>query len=1183
MECNKEDAIRARKLAEEKMEAGDFVGAQKFVTKAQRLFPNLENIVQMITICDVHSSAIKKIKGLDDWYGVLQVQPFADADTIKKQYRKLALLLHPDKNKFASAEAVFKLVGEANRLLSDQIKRSQYDNRYRSHSMLANKHVHAYSGRHCEATNNDAENIASVYTFWTRCRHCGQCYKYLSKYMNTVMYCSSCRKSYVACNMRCDGVPPSSSTAGRKEFQYQGMYNTSRQNASTGAESGGSAAEMGKNGTAGEKLNKKNQEKQKKGAANREPKKDEGCTENDAEGRTPQNSETATNNSAEIPKADVLKPQHQVKKPHTSAAKSIPDLSAPKKNQTAKKKRKAVEESSKSFEVDSSAGAKTDTYEYNKRKSSRKKPQVFCSKGGRDGDFVSPPNKKTKSACEFESEFNTKQTAEDNQSSELADSGVSSASSHAYKGKAKKNEHSGNEDILSCKNKVCEGCDGNGEDAALLSKIGRVEKGYKANENHNPLDVPDLEFSVFDVEWKTEDFAVNQVWSTTTDSRDGMPRKYAQIKNVLNGEFKLRITYLDPVLGNNDESIPVACGKFKYGTTKEVEDRSIFSGQMHNLHCNEIVSIYPRKGEIWAIFREWNAEWNTSLKKHKLPYKYDFVEIVSDFHDLNGVGVAYLGKLKGSVQLFHWEAQNGICQIQFTPKDMLRFSHKVPAVKITGKEKESVPPNSYELDPAALPKDIFQFSAVDMEMDSEIMKGKADGPYPEASKVGAKAKPVPETAPSPRKRRKSDDDNGVCSNLGEVIGGSNRSHIFSSSEVDEKNTPTKSRKDAEATDVFKLRKSPRLQTIPSQQGDEKKCVKQGNKLNIPKKMDKGLVTDSLGVDEKNTPNKSRKNGEATDVFKLRKSPRLQTIPSQHGDEMKSAKQGNKMNTPKKTDKGLVTDSLGVGKSPNGIHQPAESQEGESSKKQGCNGEIPSLSKQNDLPTQLGGSMYESPNTTHVSPNCKTPRRNASDFKNLRSEDKFGIDQIWAIYRNDNRMPSEYVKIKKIETKPKFVIRGTPTELYPPSTEPVTRTVSCGEFKLLKGRPKIFPHASFSHQVKPFDSSKKFIVKVYPRKGDIWALYKNCDSTEEPDIVEVVEDNCDGEIVKVVALTAVGSSSVYKFQRKQGSNVGLIDIPKAEMSRFSHQIPAIRQPKRATRLVEGGYYWELDPIAIPSAP
>lgn len=36
-------------------------------------------------------------------------------------------LLHPDKNKFPGAEAAFKLIGEANMILSDKGKRSVYD------------------------------------------------------------------------------------------------------------------------------------------------------------------------------------------------------------------------------------------------------------------------------------------------------------------------------------------------------------------------------------------------------------------------------------------------------------------------------------------------------------------------------------------------------------------------------------------------------------------------------------------------------------------------------------------------------------------------------------------------------------------------------------------------------------------------------------------------------------------------------------------------------------------------------------------------------------------------------------------------------------------------------------------------------------------------------------------------
>ncbi|ESQ49579.1 hypothetical protein EUTSA_v10019946mg [Eutrema salsugineum] len=1105
MDCNKEEAARAKNLAEKKMSAGDFIGAQKLVTKAQILFPELENILKMTAICDVHSSASKKIKGLDNWYGILQVQFSADALTIKKQYRKLALLLHPDKNKLAGAEAAFKLVGEANRILSDQIKRSQYDIRYRSHLLLA-RQSNANSGRHCSAANNPAENFASGHTFWTCCRNCGQRYKHLKLHMNKIMHCSTCQNSYVACNIGCDGVPPSRSAAGVRQFQDRGV--PSRQNASTGAESESSSAEMDKNETVGGKLNKKNQANQKRGSGDRKPKKDEDCTKNDAVGEKPQKGEAVTNNSAEIPKPDVLKPQPEVDEAETSAAKSMPDISASKKNQAAKKRRKAVEESYKSFEFDDS-----DVVGATNRKSSRKKPQVSYAEGKSCCDFVSPPTKKTKPGCEFESGSNTKQTAEVNKSPELVDSGVSPASSHAYKRKAKEIAKSGNEDVLSAKNKESEGCDGTGADEALSNKIDKVENGFKSNENPKTVDIPAPEFNVFEAERKTENFAVNQVWSIC-DPRDGMPRKYARVKKVLDADFKLRITYLVPVRKKNDESIPVACGMFKNGESEDVEDRSIFSGQMFHSVCNRMVNIHPRKGEIWAVFRDWNEEWNSSPEKHELPYKYDFVEIVNDYKEDVGVGVAYLGKLKGFVSRFHWEPQDEICQIQFAPNEMLSFSHRVPAVKMTGKEKECVPAVSYELDIAALPKDISQVDAVDMGMDSETLKGKVGGPYPEAPKVEVKPETVAETAPSPRKRRKfdddDDDDNGGCSNLGEVKGRTSRSRGFASCQVD----------------------------------------------------------------EKKTPNESRKNGESADVFKLRKSPRLLTVPSQQRDEKKSAKQGN---TPKKTDKG----SLGIRKPPNGIRQPADIQEGESSTKQGRNCELPSLSKQNDLPTQLDGCTNDSPEITPVSSSCKTPRRNAFDFENQRSEDKFRVHQIWAIYSNDKGMPTEYVKIKKINTKPVFKLYVTHMELYPPSAETLTRPVSCGDFKLITKKAKIIPRTSFSHQVNPVDT-KKNIVKVFPRKGEIWALYKNCDSTkEEHDIVEVVRDYCDGkEIAKAVALAAKGSSSPYMIQSNQGSNAGSIDIPKAEMSnRFSHQIPAKKHTKRRTRLGEEGY-WELDPRAIP---
>ena len=55
MECNKEEALRAKELAEKKMQNKDFIGARKFALKAQQLYPELENITQMLIVCDVHA------------------------------------------------------------------------------------------------------------------------------------------------------------------------------------------------------------------------------------------------------------------------------------------------------------------------------------------------------------------------------------------------------------------------------------------------------------------------------------------------------------------------------------------------------------------------------------------------------------------------------------------------------------------------------------------------------------------------------------------------------------------------------------------------------------------------------------------------------------------------------------------------------------------------------------------------------------------------------------------------------------------------------------------------------------------------------------------------------------------------------------------------------------------------
>ena len=63
-----------------------------------------------------------------DYYDVLGVDKGANADTLKKAYRKLAMKYHPDRNQGdEAAETKFKEAAEAYDVLSDDDKRARYD------------------------------------------------------------------------------------------------------------------------------------------------------------------------------------------------------------------------------------------------------------------------------------------------------------------------------------------------------------------------------------------------------------------------------------------------------------------------------------------------------------------------------------------------------------------------------------------------------------------------------------------------------------------------------------------------------------------------------------------------------------------------------------------------------------------------------------------------------------------------------------------------------------------------------------------------------------------------------------------------------------------------------------------------------------------------------------------------
>ena len=85
------------------------------------------------------------------------------------------------------------------------------------------------------------------------------------------------------------------------------------------------------------------------------------------------------------------------------------------------------------------------------------------------------------------------------------------------------------------------------------------------------------------------------------DPPDHMPLLYARIKKVLELPMKVEVTWLET---KQKSPIPIACGEFKYGE-RTIKSFLTFSHLMvdHTGKKKSIITINPRKGETWALFR----------------------------------------------------------------------------------------------------------------------------------------------------------------------------------------------------------------------------------------------------------------------------------------------------------------------------------------------------------------------------------------------------------------------------------------------------------------------------------------------------------------------------------------------------------------------------------------------------
>ncbi|KAL3630684.1 hypothetical protein CASFOL_023668 [Castilleja foliolosa] len=671
MECNRDEALRAKTIAEDKIVKKDFPGAKKFVLKAKTLYPELDGITQILTIIDVYISAENKISGETDWYGVLNVSPSADDETLRKQYRKLALMLHPDKNKSIGADGAFKLISEAWSLLSDKSKRLAYNQR-RGHRGGFQQKVHMHTGGPSAPPSqaNGVFNFATKTTpvpktqnnvakpktkppvatppsnersdtFWTICLRCKMHYEYLKMYINHTLLCPNCHEAFMAT----ETAPPvnfPTPSSNKPPRQQQHHTATSKNNH---VPSSRNTYDPVRNAPAAQKTR-----------PNSDPRKF-------SHGKV---NVTTTDPSIAAKAATVVQQaQDKLKRAYNESQHASAGMDQYLNNNIKKTK------------LDDNNSSSRFGMNFNHNNSS-------SAPGSRIYGFPTfnrlPNSKRDLSMAETRAMLTAK--AQQEILNMLRRSEIKTKKPFANK---EKNEN---------------GPDQNDYDA----------EGPTAES----MSVPDPDFHDFDQDRSESSFGDNEVWAAYDDD-DGMPRFYALISKVISRTpFKLKISWLNSKTTSEfgkldwvESGFYKTCGEFRVGRYEMCKSINSFSQKVNfSKGPRGSILILPQKGDVWAIYRNWSSDWNEHTPDEVI-HKYDMVAVLDNYSEEKGVSVAPLVKVAGFKTIFL--PSLGPEAVKRIPKEeMFKFSHRVPNKLLTGLEGSNAPKGCLELDPAATPLELLQ-------------------------------------------------------------------------------------------------------------------------------------------------------------------------------------------------------------------------------------------------------------------------------------------------------------------------------------------------------------------------------------------------------------------------------------------------------------------------------------------
>ncbi|XP_076956884.1 uncharacterized protein LOC143632198 [Bidens hawaiensis] len=640
MECNKDEAIRAKEIAEKKLSDKDYAGSKKFILKAQTLYPGLDGVSQMLTTLDVYIASENKVGGEVDWYGILGANPSDDDETIKKHYRKLALMLHPDKNKTVGADGAFKLLSEAWSLLSDKSKRLAYNQKrnMRGYNLKvptqssgpppAANGVHSFAKRATTKPNirshhhgHGPGSVPPVVrpaapppppsvvsrrtdTFWTICHGCKMHYEYLNLYLNHTLLCPNCRQPFLAKEM----PPPSNLPKSTAHKHNQNLNNHEKSQRTTAA------------------------------------------MQNPGPPLVRVNTDPSTASKA----ASVIQ----------------------KVNDRLKREREEFYSGwpAKMLKSDNESQSQSSGVKIPYQMSTNGMPPDNIG-----GGYMASNNNAINRRREL-NYFEIRQMLTKKARTEILE-----------------------------KLKEWESMERSNESPVSPTSEIKDEQDHE----QTAMNVPDPDFHEFDLDRTENSFEDNQVWSAYDDD-DGMPRFYALIHKVLSRKpLRMKLSWLNSKttaeFGLFDWlgcGFRKSLGEFRIGRHEVYKNLNSFSQKVEwKKSSRGSVLILPRKGQVWALYRNWSRDWNESVPDDVV-HKYDMVHVLEDYNEEQGVPVSPLVKYSGFRTVFHPHTYG--TEVKMIPKEeMFRFSHQVPKYVLTGSEAPNAPRDCLELDPAATPLDLI--------------------------------------------------------------------------------------------------------------------------------------------------------------------------------------------------------------------------------------------------------------------------------------------------------------------------------------------------------------------------------------------------------------------------------------------------------------------------------------------